>query len=97
METTITPNITILGKHRVKIVTERFRKNATVKNNGNCCITFYNQGENTCWLLGDIKIKPGQAHEFNFESDDFIDTPFSLTFDNDGSDKDIVVTKIYKE
>jgi hypothetical protein len=47
--------------------------------------------------MGDIKIKPGQAHEFNFESDDFIDTPFSLKFDNDGSDKDIVVTKIYKE
>lgn len=93
----VTPKIVIAGKHSVKIVTERVRSNKTVKNNGNCCIVFYNQGDATAWLMGNIKVKPGQAHEFNFEISEYIDTPFQITFDSDGSDKDIVVTKIYKE
>ena len=93
----VTPKIIIAGKHRVKIVTERVRSNNTVKNNGNCCIVFYNQGDATARLMGDIKILPGQSHEFNFEISEYIDTPFSIKFDNDGSNKDIAVTKIYKE
>lgn len=47
--------------------------------------------------MGDIKILPGQSHEFNFEISEYIDTPFSIKFDNDGTNKDIAVTKIYKE
>ena len=93
----VTPKIIIAGKHRVKIVTERVRSNNTVKNNGNCCIVFYNQGDATAWLMGDIKILPGQSHAFNFEISEYIDTQFSIKFDNDGSNKDIAVTKIYKE
>ena len=58
---------------------------------------FYNQGDATAWLMGDIKILPGQSHEFNFEISEYIDTPFSIKFDNDGANKDIAVTKIYKE
>lgn len=97
MSMQIKPGVLLREKHRVQITVERYRNNVTVQNNGNCCIVFYNQGKNTAWLFGSIKVLPGQAHEFNFEREDYIDTPIKITFDADGADKDMAVTKIYKD
>lgn len=97
MSTTIRPEVILREKHRVQITVERYRNNITVQNNGNCCIVFYNQGDATAWIFGSIKVLPNQSHEFNFEREDYIDTPIKVTFDNDGVDKDLVVTKIYKD
>ena len=96
-EVRVIPQITLKKKHNVRLTVERVRVNSTIQNNGNCSIIFYNQGDCTAWLMGAIKILPMQSHEMNFEKDEEIDTPFRLTFDNDGTDKDIAVTKIYKE
>lgn len=93
----IIPQITLKEKHKVHLTVERVRENTTIHNNGNCCIVFYNQGDCTAWLQGSIKVLPMQSHEFNFEKDEEIDSPFRISFDNDGTDKDVAVTKIYKE
>lgn len=97
MSSTIRPEVILREKHRVQITVERYRNNTTIHNNGNCCIVFYNQGDSTVWIFGSIKVLPGQSHEFNFEREDYIDTPIKVTFDNDGTDKDLAVTKIYKD
>lgn len=93
-----TEKIIIYPKKRVNIVAERVTAAKTVKTDGYCGIVFYNQGTSVAYLFGTIKVIPNQAHEFNFDANEVIDTPVPVTFESGaGLVNDLAVTKIYKK
>ncbi len=93
-----TEKILIYPKKRVTIVTERITAAKTVKPDNYCGMVFYNQGTSTALLFGTIKVIPNQSHEFNFDANEVIETPVSVSFiEGQNLVNDIVVTKIYKK
>lgn len=86
-----------MEKEKIKIVinTELYTTNRTLVPNGFSCVTFFNQGKATAYLNGTIKIEAGVSHEFNFHPGELINSKMDISFDNDNSDKQVVVTTIY--
>jgi len=87
--------VEITKKIKVQLTTEVMTHNGIIKPNGYCCIVFYNQGTTTALLMDTIQVIPGASHEFNFDSNEVIDTPMAVSFSGTGSNN-LAVTKIYK-